>query len=464
MLCKRRLRFIASTCLYPVLFILPMTAASQAQDATSRLEKLIVEQQKQLDALRREVAGLKKREAAAPAKTTGARGAGTQVADAKPAEERFVLRGAVPLSWRIPGTDVDLKIGGKIKADVIGRVSGRPSLGAEDLFVVNAIDTRGTRIGDDAVRVHGRETRINIELTKQNTPLGPARAFVEGDFFGGGGNELLSNSDSFRLRHAFVEIGPVLAGQWWSTFTDPSAYAETLDFQGPGGEGFIRQGLVRYEHKFGNGLSIAGAIENPEGRVQLGSAAAVASSRDTYPDFVGRVRYQGGFGHIQAAGVVTQVNAPNGRAEDLTGYAGTITGRINLPFIAPKDNLRFQATYTNGATRFIQETGAILPSAFYNTGSTQAVAQKTFGGYVAFQHWWTNELRSNLVFGYVRSDLPRFAAASTFKQSQYGIANLIWSPWAEVDIGGEVQYGRRQDQDGAKGEQIRLQSSLVYRF
>jgi hypothetical protein len=436
-----------------------------AQDQTARLEKLIIEQQKQLDALRREVAGLKKREAA-PTRVVARSGAagGTQVADAKPAEDRFVLRGAVPLSWRIPGTDVDIKIGGKAKADVIGRVSGRPSLGAEDFFVVNAIDTRGTRIGDDALRIHGRETRLNIDLNKQNTPLGPARAFVEGDFFGAGGNELLSNSDAFRLRHAFVEVGPVLAGQWWSTFTDPSAYAETLDFQGPGGEGFIRQGLVKYEHKFGNGFSVAGAIENPEGRVQFGSAAAVASTRDTYPDFVGRVRYQSGFGHIQAAGVVTRVNAPNGLAEDVTGYAGTITGRINLPLLHAKDNLRFQATYTNGATRFIQETGVILPSVFFNTATNQAVAQKTFGGYVSFQHWWTNELRSSLVFGYVRTDLPSFVAASTFVQSQYGIANLIWSPFPEVDIGGEIQYGRRQDRDGAKGEQIRLQSSFVYKF
>ncbi len=432
-------------------------APSRAQDRTERLERLILEQQKQLDALRREVGDLKSaRKTVAPQVAAKAGPA--------PAETPYVLKGGVPLSWQLPGTDIDIKIGGKVKADAIGRIGGNQSTGAEDLFAVAAIDTRRTRFGDDAVRIHGRESRFNLELTKSWTPLGRARGFIEGDFFGGGGNEIASNSDSFRLRHALIEIGPLLAGQWWSTFSDPSAYGETLDFQGAGGQTFIRQGLVRYEHTFAGGLSAALAVENPEGRVQFGPGAAVTSSRDTFPDIVGRVRYQGSFGHLQAAAVVTRTNAPNALASDETGYAGTITGRINLPAIGAKDNIRFQATYAHGATRFIQETSGVSPSVFYDPATRQAEAQKTFGGYVAFQHWWTNELRSNLVYSYVRSDLPRFAAAATFKHSQYGAANLIWSPIPELDLGVELLYGLREDKDGATGTQTRLQSSVTYRF
>lgn len=433
-------------------------ACASAQDSTAQLEKLIREQQKQLDALRREVGAIKGREAHRPA--PGQRG----TVAAKAADEPFVLKGGLPLSWRLPGTDVDIKIGGKVKADVIGRVGGRQSSGAQDLFAVTGIDTRGTRFGDDAFRIHSRESRLNFEISKKDTPLGPSRAFIEGDFFGAAGNQVASNSDSFRLRHAFVEVGPLLAGQWWTTFSDPSAYAETLDFQGSGGQAFIRQGVVRLEHKFSNGFSIAGAIENPEGRVQFGPAAPITSSRDTLPDFVGRVRYQGALGHLQIAGVVTRINAPNGLASDETGYAGTVTGRLNLPLLAQKDNLRFQATYANGATRHIQETAGVLPSVFYNPATGQSEKQKAFGGYVAFQHWWTNELRSNLVYSYVRADLPSFALASTFKHSQYAAANLVWSPWSELDLGIEGQYGLREDRDNRRGRQTRLQSSATYRF
>lgn len=462
MYCRKEKKKIRVCVLMSGVVLALSPAAVRAQDQTARLEQLIREQQRQIEALRREVSGIKTREARRPAQAP--RGAGAGAAVAKAPDEPFVLKGGLPLSWRFPGTDVDIKIGGKVKADAIARIAGNQSNGAEDLFAVAAIDTRRTRFGDDAFRIHGRETRLNVEISKKDTPLGPARAFLEGDFFGAAGNEIVSNSDSFRLRHAFVEVGPLLAGQWWTTFSDPSAYAETLDFQGSGGQSFIRQGLVRLEHKFANGFSIAGAIENPEGRVQFGPAAAITSSRDTVPDVVGRLRYQGGFGHVQLAGVVTQTNAPTGLAADKTGYAAAISGRLNLPLIAPKDNLRFQATYADGTNRFLQDTGASLPAVFYNPVAGQAETLKSYGGYVAFQHWWTNTLRSNLVYSYVRADLPRFAAASTFRHSQYGAANLIWSPWTEIDLGLEVQYGLREDRDGARGNQTRLQSSAVYRF
>lgn len=437
------------------------TVAAGAQDQVARLEKLIREQQRQLESLRREVGAIKAREA----RGGSGRGVATKGAVvAKAEDEPYVLKGEIPRSWRLPGTDIDIRIGGKVKADVIGRVSGDPSLGAEDLFAVAGIDTRRTRIGDSAFRIHGRETRLNVEFSKKVTPLGPARILLEGDFFGAVGNQIASNSDSFRLRHAIVEVGPLLAGQWWTTFHDPASYAETLDFQGAGGQTFIRQGVVRLQHRFANGFSVAAAIENPEGRVQFGPAAAVLTSRDTRPDFVGNIRYQGGFGFVQLGGVITNNNAPNGLASDETGFAGSVQARVNLPFLAPKDNLRFQATYADGATRFIQETAGVLPSVFFNPATGEAETQKTFGGYVAFQHWWTNELRSNLVYSYVRSELPRFAAAATFKHSQYAAANLIWSPWADLDLGVEVQHGLREDRDGLRGRQTRIQSSATYRF
>jgi hypothetical protein len=453
---------IATIMVASALALAASSVAASAQDQTARLERLIRDQQRQIEALRREVGGIRTQTARrAPAVRNVVTKDGVVV---KADDEPYVLKGGLPRSWRLPGTDIDVRIGGKVKADVIGRISGDPSLGAEDLFAVTGIDTRRTRIGDSAFRIHGRESRFNVEFSKTNTPLGPARILLEGDFFGAAGNQIASNSDSFRLRHAIVEVGPLLAGQWWTTFYDPGAYAETLDFQGAGGQTFIRQGVVRLQHRFANGFSIAGAIENPEGRVQFGPAAAIASSRDTRPDFVGNIRYQGGFGHVQLGGALTQTNAPNGLASDETGYAATLHGRINLPFLAAKDNIRFQASYANGATRYIQETAGVLPSVFYNPATGEAETQKTFGGYVAFQHWWTNELRTNLLYSYVRSDLPRFAAAATYKHSQYAAANLIWSPWPDLDLGVEVQHGLREDRDGLRGRQTRLQSSAAYRF
>ena len=47
---------------------------------------------------------------------------------------------------------------------------------------------------------------------------------MEGDFY--------SSGDQFRLRHAYGEIGDLLVGQTWTTFTDVAAAPATLDFEG----------------------------------------------------------------------------------------------------------------------------------------------------------------------------------------------------------------------------------------
>ena len=76
---------------------------------------------------------------------------------------------------------------------------------------------------------------------------GDVMGFIEMDFWGGGGNEIVSNSANPRIRHAFIKYKDVLAGQTWSTFMNTSAIPESADFAGATlGLVFIRQGQVRY--------------------------------------------------------------------------------------------------------------------------------------------------------------------------------------------------------------------------
>lgn len=54
----------------------------------------------------------------------------TPVADLDPATEEYVRAGGRPKAWRIPGTELDLSIGGYAKADFIASLDGETS-GAE---------------------------------------------------------------------------------------------------------------------------------------------------------------------------------------------------------------------------------------------------------------------------------------------------------------------------------------------
>ena len=74
------------------------------------------------------------------------------------------------------------------------------------------------------------------------------------------GNEVVSNSYSPRLRHAFISYNKWTFGQTWMTFFNVGALPENLDFVGPAESTiFGRQAMVRYT--MGNWQF---AAENPE--------------------------------------------------------------------------------------------------------------------------------------------------------------------------------------------------------
>lgn len=98
---------------------------------------------------------------------------------------------------------------------------------------------------------------------------------MESDFFGQG----TDRSDSLRLRHAYGTIGRFTAGQTWTTFTDPSAVPQTLDFEGAVSNVNRRQGLVRWTQPIaGDDLTFAIALENPNIDIQV-SPGVVGDTR-----------------------------------------------------------------------------------------------------------------------------------------------------------------------------------------
>lgn len=124
------------------------------------------------------------------------------------AESEAVTTGSFPGWFGIPGGDASIEIGGYVKADPIDDVD---DVGSEDLFVTNSIRTEGkNRPGRK--RLHARQTRLDV---REPTEWGPARAFVEGDFFGAGGDQNvefgcgLTSSGSLELPrlHAEDELG-----------------------------------------------------------------------------------------------------------------------------------------------------------------------------------------------------------------------------------------------------------------
>src|SRR5690606_13619922 len=120
---------------------------------------------------------------------------------------------------------------------------------------------------------------------------------------------------TFRLRHAYGELGPILAGQTWSLFMDPDVFPNTIDYWGPAGMVFLRNPQVRWTPLRRDGWSLGVAAESPgsaldEGKIdpdEINELGEGFSSWDRFPDLTGQVRHQGEWGHVQLGGILRYV-------------------------------------------------------------------------------------------------------------------------------------------------------------
>ena len=81
-----------------------------------------------------------------------------------------------------------------------------------------------------------RQTRFGV---KSNTPTKIGNLFTQFEFelFGTGAD---AGQTTFRLRHAYGQIGKFGAGQYWSPFMDVDVFPNTLEYWGPSGMVFFR--------------------------------------------------------------------------------------------------------------------------------------------------------------------------------------------------------------------------------
>jgi len=404
-----------------------------------------------------------------------------------------VVGGDFPGSWKMPGSDTSISFSGYVKGDFIydlGRDVG-------DSFVVSSIpvDNSAANNADGNVRLHARQSRFRFD-SRTPTDWGQLRTRIEGDFFGNGGNERFSNSNSFRLRHAWGQLGPVLAGQTWTTFMDADTYADTVDFFGPTSVAFARQAQIRYTTGLMEGLSMDLAVENPEMRVMQLNAAATARASNTsivdkVPDFVMALRYRDSWGALNVSGVGRYFNWDNGLTQDSAwGYGFHAGTTINLPFIKEGDSIRAVFNFGDGIGRYMTSgtpgvvvSCATTSSSAPNTSGSSPLSrpgcganmttQFAYGWWVGGTHHWTDNIRSNLFYGSVTNEvevnrLGALASQGLTRDVQTLHANVMWSPVSAVTVGLEFIHGWRNLTSNANAEgsgvASRFQLGMKYGF
>lgn len=382
-----------------------------------------------------------------------------------------VTAGATKGSFKLPGADTSIKIGGYVKLDAIHSSRSAGANSQSDLVLVpGAIPLDGAADNEKRqTKLHARQTRLNLG-THTPTSWGDLTTFFEIDFFGADGNEIVSNSNNVRLRHALASLGPLSVGQSWSTFMDPASLPETLDFGGPVGEAFIRQGLVRWTQKFQGG-SWSVAAENPESYLTRrnldDSYTTLAPDDDRLPDLVAKLDLNTDLGRFAIAAMARNLRVDTAA---IAGASGAVAARDSawggalglygtLPGVG-KDEFKFSLIGGNALGRYVGQ-GVFTDADVNAAGKLHLNTQ--WGTILSYRHFWHDSLRSTLALSAAGASNPR-GAAQTNKASQTAHLNLLWSPVPQATLGLEFIHGRLEKEDGRHGRLNRLQASAQYAF
>ncbi len=356
-------------------------------------------------------------------------------------------------AWRLPGTDAALRIGGFVKTAV---VYNNDPLRIRDRFIVGSIPVDlGDSISVEAQSsVTADQSRLNFDL-RQPSEYGIFRAFIEGDF--------AEEDENFRLRHAFGQWRRVITGKTWTTFMDPDASPEEVDFEGLNGRINRRQAQIRVMPTFGDDYELQFALEDPDANIENGSGIA------RIPDLVVAGRfYSYRRLHTKLALIARDIRAKNesGSIESEFGWGASLSGSVATPRLDERDKMLFQLNYGKGIGSYVNDLSSIgYFDGIFEPGTDNLKLADVAAGYVSWQHWWgLNDLRSNFTFGAVGVDNPDFVDDDDYKRTLRFSTNLIWSPMSRIDVGGEYLWGERQNESGNEGTATQFQVMAKYRF
>lgn len=375
-----------------------------------------------------------------------------------------VTGGATKGSFRLPGSDTSVTVGGYVKLDAVfsDKSAGVGSSGDQELEApsIPVGPTAGANERNQ-IKLHARQSRFFVK-TATPTTYGELGTYLEFDLFGAAGNESVSNSHGLRVRHAYGTLGGLLAGQTWTTFSDPATYADTLDFGGAVGTIFARQAQVRWTQKTASGQWSV-ALENPESVVSLRDGTSFRADDDRFPDLAANMHFDTDMGKYSIAGIVRQVrvdsaSAPASRSQKW----GTGFGVNGVVPIGAKDDFRFSAYAGNAIGRY---SVGFFADGIVGADGALEMARNQWTLSTAYRHFWSNTLRSTLALSALRSDNPEDTRAGVLNRSaQSAHLNLIWSPVPSTSLGVEYITARREVENGQSGRINRLQTSAQFSF
>jgi hypothetical protein len=316
-----------------------------------------------------------------------------------------------------------------------------------------------------------RQSRLGV---KANIPtaLGDLKTTFEFELFGTGVD---AGQTTFRLRHAYGELGDFGAGQTWSPFMDIDVFPNSLEYWGPAGMVFFRNIQVRYMPIQGD-TRLTIALERPGASADQGVYAGRIELQDVkpkfpLPDLSAEYRYGRKWGYVEIAGLVRRIEWED-QGTDQFDLSGNATGwGVNLSSnlkIGGKDVVRLQGMYGEGVENYMNDAPADvgIENQFQNsTAPVKGVALPVTGVVAFLDHTWNDKFTTAVGYSMVDIDNSNASAPDAFKRGQYALGNILYSPVSGVTTGVELQWGNRENNSNDfKADIFKVQFSFKYAF
>ncbi|MBB5751505.1 porin [Prosthecomicrobium pneumaticum] len=312
--------------------------------------------------------------------------------------------------WYAPGTDTCIKIGGWVRA----QVGFEKNL---DKLVDN------TSPAEDEFNDYQFRTRTSLTVTASSmTEYGPLTSFIDYRMESYGSQDGVSKLDS-----AWLQLGPVQAGKYTSSFdfgggyTDDGGYRsdETTDH-------------IAFTYAL-NGFGIVLSVEDPQDRTEeFGTGGSLSGDEEEFPDLVAALTYSAGIVSAKLSGAYVDASNSN---DDSWAVQGGV--ELALDSFSKGDKFKLLAGYAQNAPSFV---GATNISGTTATGANSKVGGNEDGEawniLASYKHVWNGQWNSSITGSYVSFNGDTTADIDAWKVA----FDTAFTPVANFTILGEVGY------------------------
>ncbi|HEV8137318.1 MAG TPA: DcaP family trimeric outer membrane transporter [Pyrinomonadaceae bacterium] len=317
-----------------------------------------------------------------------------------------------------------------------------------------------------------RQSRLGV---KSSTPTkyGELKTQFEFELFGTGVD---AGQTTFRLRHAYGELGHFGAGQTWSPFMDIDVFPNSLEYWGPNGMVFFRNLQFRWMPLKGKN-SVTIALERPGAsgdQGQFSDRIELQGIRPKFdmPDISGNVRFTRDWGYFQAAGMLRRIKWVDTINDNVDLGGSEIGAGLNLTSnlkFGQKDTGRFAFVFGQGIQNYMNDAPVDIGIELTPGGDPRrpikGVALPMYSLVAFLDHNWNKRFSTAVGYSMLDIDNSNGQTPDAFHRGHYALGNLLFYPYENVMVGGEFQWGRRENfLDGFHSDDFRIQFSFKYNF